>query len=47
MSDFAQAFEQILHKLGGREAVQTLLGVGPSALSNYMKRTEILATSWP
>ena len=41
MSDFAQAFEQILHKLGGREAVQTLLGVGPSALSNYMKRTEI------
>ena len=28
MSDFAQAFEQILHKLGGREAVQTLLESG-------------------
>ena len=41
MSDFAQAFEQILHKLGGREAVQALLGVGPSALSNYVKRAEI------
>ena len=38
MSDFAQAFTQILHKLGGREAVQALLGVGPSALSNYMRR---------
>ena len=41
MSDFAQAFTQILHKLGGREAVQALLGVGPSALSNYMRREEI------
>ena len=41
MSDFAQAFEQILQKLGGREAVQALLGVGPSALSNYLKREDI------
>ena len=40
MSDFAQVFAQILHKLGGREAVQALLDVGPSALSNYLKRAE-------
>ena len=40
MSDFAQAFEQILHKLGAARR-SALLGVGPSALSNYMKRTEI------
>lgn len=41
MSDFAEVFAQILHKLGGRDAVQSLLGVGPSALSNYMRREEL------
>ena len=35
MSDFVHSFEQILHKLGGREAVQILLGVGPSAVKLY------------
>ena len=41
MSDFAQVFSQILHKLGGRDEVQALLGVGPSALSNYLRREDI------
>ena len=41
MSDFADIFAQIIQKLGGREAVQSLLGVGPSALSNYLRRAEL------
>ena len=41
MSDFAQTFAQIVLKLGGRDAVQNLLGVGPSALSNYLRREDI------
>ena len=41
MSDFAQTFTQIILKLGGRDAVQALLGVGPSALSNYLRREDI------
>ena len=41
MSDFADIFAQIIQKLGGRDAVQSLLGVGPSALSNYLRRAEL------
>ena len=41
MSDFAQTFTQIIAKLGGRDDVQALLGVGPSALSNYLRREDI------
>ena len=41
MSDFADIFSQIIQKLDGRDAVQSLLNVGPSALSNYMKRGEL------
>ena len=41
MSDFADIFAQVIQKLGGRDAVQTLLGVGPSALSNYLRRAEL------
>ena len=41
MSDFADIFAQIVQKLGGRDAVQSLLGVGPSALSNYLRRAEL------
>ena len=41
MSDFADIFVQIIQKLGGRDAVQSLLGVGPSALSNYLRRAEL------
>ena len=41
MSDFADIFAQIIEKLGGRDAVQSLLGVGPSALSNYLRRAEL------
>ena len=41
MSDFADIFAQVIQKLGGRDAVQSLLGVGPSALSNYLRRAEL------
>ena len=41
MSGFADIFAQIIEKLGGRDAVQALLGVGPSALSNYLRRAEL------
>ena len=41
MSDFAHIFAQIIQRLGGRDAVQSLLGVGPSALSNYLRRAEL------
>ena len=41
MSDFADIFAQVIQKLGGRDAVQTLLGVGPSALSNYLRRAKL------
>ena len=41
MSDFADIFAEIIQKLGGRDAVQSLLGVGPSALSNYLRRAEL------
>ena len=41
MSNFADIFAQIIQKLGGRDAVQSLLGVGPSALSNYLRRAEL------
>ena len=41
MSDFADIFAHIIQKLGGRDAVQSLLNVGPSALSNYMRRNEL------
>ena len=41
MSDFADIFSQIIQKLDGRDAVQSLLNVGPSALSNYMKRGDL------
>ncbi len=41
MSDFADIFAQIVQKLGGRDSVQSLLGVGPSALSNYLRRAEL------
>ena len=41
MSDFADIFAQVIQKLGGRDAVQALLGVGPSALSNYLRRAEL------
>ena len=41
MSDFGDIFTQIIQKLGGRDAAQTLLDVGPSALSNYVRRGEL------
>ena len=41
MSDFADIFAQIIQKLGGRDSVQSLLDVGSSALSNYMRRGEL------
>ena len=41
MSDFADIFAQVIQKLGGRDAVQSLLGGGPSALSNYLRRAEL------
>ena len=41
MSDFADFFDQIIQKLGGRDAVENLLGVGPSALSNYLRRAKL------
>ena len=41
MSSFANIFSQIIQKLGGRDSVQSLLGVGPSALSNYLRRAEL------
>ena len=40
-SQFATSFDTITDLLGGRDAVQHLLGVGPSALSNYVKREAI------
>ena len=44
MSLFATSFETISDLLGGREAVQRLLNVGASALSNYLKRESIPET---
>ncbi len=44
MTDFGRFFDQIIHRLGGRVAVQTLLKVGPSALSNYRQRGQIPAS---
>ncbi len=41
MPVFAELFAQIIQKLGGRDSVQSLLGVGPSALSNYLRRAEL------
>ena len=35
-----QNVSAIITALGGRESVQTLLGVGPSAISNYLNRGE-------
>jgi len=43
MSDFPSFFDQIIDRLGGREAVQALLAVGPSALSNYRMRASLPA----
>ena len=47
MSDFADIFAQIIQKLGGRDAVQSLLGVGPSALSIISGVLSCRATRWP
>ena len=35
---FENNFHKIITLYGGRQALSTLLGVGTSALSNYMKR---------
>lgn len=37
LSEFAQIFNQIIAQLGGRDAVQALLNIGPNTLSNYIK----------
>lgn len=43
MSNFHTIFEAAIQQLGGREAVQKLLSVGASALSNYRQRAQIPA----
>ena len=43
MSNFQTIFDAAIGQLGGREAVQKLLSVGASALSNYRQRAQIPA----
>ena len=43
MSNFQTIFDAAIAQLGGREAVQKLLSVGASALSNYRQRAQIPA----
>ena len=43
MSDFKTILDAAIEQLGGSEAVQKLLSVGASALSNYRMRAQIPA----
>ena len=43
---FARNFEHLITLLGGSEAVQARLGVGPSALSNYKARASLPAAKF-
>lgn len=43
IDDFSPAFDEMARQLGGRTALQSLLQVGPSALSNYRNRGHIPA----
>ena len=42
-SDYCARFDAMTHEFGGRRALQNLLQVGPSALSNYRNRGYIPA----
>ncbi len=43
MSDFKTILDAAIDQLGGSEAVQKLLSVGASALSNYRMRAQMPA----
>ena len=47
MSDFTHLFDDIIDRLGGRDALASLLDVGMPALSNYRKRGQFPASKQP